>query len=266
MRFLLSEEALIFDIKEFAVNDGPGARVTVFLKGCPLRCMWCHNPEGIRYENELNLATNLMYAKKYTSDELVQYLMKFQKLYELSGGGVTFSGGEATSHHLFLISTLKRLKSNGIHCAIQTSGFCDPEIFMAITENLDLVMYDLKIMSPEEHLKFTNCDNSIILKNINMLAKTSCQYIVRLPMIPSITDTPKNLEEIFNFIIKLQNIPTGIEFLQYNSLAPAKYENLGLKYPLHLRTDVCNNALIEKFVRRFTDKGFNCIFRRKDDE
>ena len=263
MAFYTSERALVFDIKEFSVNDGPGARVTVFLKGCPLHCMWCHNPEGLSYENQINKSTGKPYARYYTTSELSEYLLKFNEFFTISNGGVTFSGGEATLHSDFLVQVLKKLRSHGIHCAIQTSGYCDSDVFMQLVNNLDLVMYDLKIMECKAHQKFIGVDNSLIKKNALFLAKSGCHYIVRCPMIPSITDTKKNLEGIYKFVISLPQKPDCIEFLNYNSLAPAKYENLGMKYRLNLKSTICNSDLIESYVQKFNANGFDSIFRRK---
>lgn len=257
------EKALVFDVKEFSVNDGPGARITVFLKGCPLRCMWCHNPEGLLYENQLNISTGKLYAKMYTSIELAAKLLKFKDFFLIANGGVTFSGGEATSHFKFLVQTLEFLRAEGVHTALQTSGYCDSEAFIKIVEKVDLIMYDLKLMEKEKHLKFVGVDNLLIKNNILLLSESSCPYIIRIPMIPTITDTKENLEEIFNFILKLPNKPESIELLDYNHLAPAKYQNVGMEYKLVLETLLCDYSVIEDFVNKFKAYKFNCLFRRK---
>ena len=100
---------LIFDIKEFAINDGPGIRLTVFMKGCPLRCAWCHNPEGISPQPQLNRKTGCMVGKEYTVEELARRICKFRDVFDLSGGGVTFSGGEPTRQPEFVEACALRL-------------------------------------------------------------------------------------------------------------------------------------------------------------
>lgn len=118
---------LIFDIKEFAINDGPGIRLTVFMKGCPLRCAWCHNPEGISPQPQHNRKTGCMVGKEYTVEELTRRICKFRDVFDLSGGGVTFSGGEPTRQSEFIEACALRL--NGIHKTLDTSGFCPSATF-----------------------------------------------------------------------------------------------------------------------------------------
>lgn len=118
---------LIFDIKEFAINDGPGIRLTVFMKGCPLRCAWCHNPEGISPQPQHNRKTGCMVGKEYTVEELTRRICKFRDVFDLSGGGVTFSGGEPTRQSEFVEACALRL--NGIHKTLDTSGFVRPQLF-----------------------------------------------------------------------------------------------------------------------------------------
>ena len=259
---MLNKKVLVFDIKEFSVNDGPGSRITVFLKGCPMRCLWCHNPEGLSYENQLNLITKRMYAREYTTKELLGYLLKFKDFFSISNGGVTFSGGECTSHFEFMMEILKLLNTHQIHSAIQTSGHCETSKFMQIAQIADLILYDLKLINTENHIKYTNVDNALILKNLALLMKNNKNVIIRIPIIPTITDTSENLKDIFDFIISLKSKPIAIEFLNYNALAPAKYKNIGMTYKLSNIPNKGNTSLIEQYIDKLKVHKYVCMFRR----
>src|SRR5574344_991330 len=118
---------LIFDIKEFAINDGPGIRVTIFMKGCPLSCLWCHNPEGISCDPQFNNKTNCIVGEKYSVGKLVEKIKKYKDVFDLSNGGVTFSGGEPTLQSDFIYEVAKELPE--IHKNLDTSGYCSSDVF-----------------------------------------------------------------------------------------------------------------------------------------
>ncbi len=247
----------IFDIKEFAVHDGPGARITVFLKGCPLRCRWCHNPEGLSCLPQLmykeNLCTHCGMCRKpcsheeckpfgrcihacangclavsgrqISSEELAQKLNKNTEVLSMMDGGVTFSGGEPMLHADFVCDVIKRL--NNLHTAIQTSGFTDSDTYKRVTENIDFIMQDIKIADTKKHIEYTGVSNEKILKNIEYLKTSGKNFVFRVPLIPGITDTEENLTAISEIAGDCRT-----ELLKYNGMAGAKYEMLGMKYPL----------------------------------
>ena len=254
-------KGLIFSIEEFSVFDGPGIRTTVFLKGCPLKCSWCHNPEGQRAEREIVQSPNgclhcgkceerakvvtgdtelieecievcprnliRVSGQEYTAHELSDMILKNSVFYKESGGGVTFSGGEPLFQHEFLYECLKTLKNKVKRC-IQTSGFCSEEVFRQILSETDLFLFDLKVIDREKALKYTGADISVILKNLDILVKSCTQFIIRLPLIPSVTDTEENIGNIIK-ILKSYNIDYA-EALPYNKMAGAKYKLCGRKY------------------------------------
>jgi len=259
----------VFSIEEFSTFDGPGIRTTVFLKGCPLRCSWCHNPEGQSFEPQtvrspngcLNCEKCLDKGEEitgkrilvkesvavcprnlvrecgtiYTPKELCGKLLKNADILTDSGGGITFSGGEPLASHVFLLECLKLLKGK-IHRAVQTSGFCDPDIFEKIAENTDLFLFDQKIFDGETHKKYTKQDNTNIKRNLEHIVKTGKDFIIRIPLIPTVTDTEKNLTEICGFLKDL-----GInyaEILPYNKMAGGKYPLAGKKYEPDFDTNV----------------------------
>lgn len=247
----------IFDIKEMAVHDGPGIRTTVFLKGCPLRCIWCHNPEGLSPEPQLMYKDvrcidckncqkrcshpecqpfdRCIYAcpencleisgKKITAKELAAELKKSADVLGHDFGGFTFSGGEPLVQHEFLLELLEEL--NGYHLCIETSGFASSEIFKSVIDRLDFVIMDIKLANNELHQKYTTVGNEQILKNFEILKKSGKKYVIRTPLIPNITDTNENLEAIKRIIGD-----SDWEKLPYNAMAGAKYKMLGMEYEL----------------------------------
>jgi len=250
---------VVFDIKEFSLHDGPGGRVTVFLKGCPLRCKWCHNPEGLSPKPQLMYKENMcihckkcyepchhpeckpfgrcvhiclnncieIAGKEYTSDELFNKLVTYRDFLKSVKGGITFSGGEPLMQADFVYEVALMLKNQGIHTAIQTSGYATEETFKKVINQMDYVMMDIKIADRELHKKYTGVYNDIILKNFEYLKNSGKEYIIRVPLIPNITDTRENLSRISD-IVKESNV----ELLRYNKLAGAKYQSLGMEYSL----------------------------------
>ena len=246
----------IFDIKKFAIHDGPGIRTTVFLKGCPLRCWWCHNPESIKKisaANEGNSEDSVNgFVKKYTSDSLLNIIKKDTVFYDESGGGVTFSGGEPLIQIEFLEEILRICKKNDISTVVDTSGYAKTESFVKITPFTDLFLYDLKIFDDELHIKYTGVSNKLIKENIEYLSSVGSELIIRIPLIPDITDTQENLSAISNYLIKFNNI-TRIDLLPYNKLSEDKYRRLNEKSKMgNIETQSESRlADIKSFVQSF---------------
>lgn len=245
--------ACICDIKEFTVHDGEGIRVTVFLKGCPLRCRWCHNPETQEFFPELNLKTREICGENWTADRLAERLNSFRDVCELSGGGVTFSGGEPSCQADFLTELLPKLTD--IHTILDTSGYCDAEKFLKLAAMFSKVYFDVKLADDEEHRKYTGESNRIILDNLMALSERAIPFHVRIPLIPQITDTEDNLNRIGRILEKLPNRPESIDLLPYNELAGAKYETFGKRFQLHkgIRNDM---DIIRRFKKTAEEKGY----------
>ncbi len=241
---------IIFDIKEFALNDGPGIRTTVFLKGCPLRCAWCHNPEGLAFEPQQNRLTGKTVGQPFSVDELVARLTQFKDIYDLSGGGVTFSGGEPTAQGEFICSVAERLE--GIHRNLDTCGMCAPATFNSILKFFDLVYFDLKLAAPGEHTRFCGVTNEIILKNLESLAASQVPFHIRIPLIPGITDTLENLKGIHTILEALPRRPHQVDLLPYNVLAGGKYDSYGMSYSLEGLSAPVNQHNIRSFMDMHT--------------
>ena len=240
----------IFDIKEFAINDGPGIRVTVFLKGCPLRCRWCHNPEGLDFAPEMNNKTGKMVGEEISAESLAEKLRSFKDVYEFSGGGVTFSGGEPTAQSEFLYETASVLE--GIHRTLDTSGYCDKDKWIKLLEVFDLIYFDLKLADNKAHMLYTGVSNEQILKNLQVLAEKDVPFVLRLPQIPGITETAENHLGLQKIIRSLPRKPNEINLLSYNPLAGGKYETYNHKFPLAsgLKSDL---SILKKFQHDMLD-------------
>lgn len=239
-------KGIVFDIKRFAVHDGPGIRTTIFLKGCPLSCWWCHNPES-RDEmpqlttRHLSLNGKLFDRQETTGystdiDTLVAEVDRDRVFFEESGGGVTLSGGEPLYQPGFCTALLQALKEHGIHTALDTTGHAPEEVLDKVMPFTDLFLYDLKLMNEEEHLKYTGVSNKDILENLKRLFQKKKEVIIRIPVIPGITDTNKNISEILTFLtgpfVRLSACPPVIHLLPYHAIAKNKYRRFNLEYKM----------------------------------
>ena len=252
-------KARIFEIKRFAVHDGDGIRTTVFFKGCPLKCVWCHNPEGISSKAEEAFYTHkcigcgecklegftsedclgqarILYGKDVTVDELLPKLLEDRSFYDNSGGGVTLSGGECLMQADFCAELLRRLKENKINTAIDTCGFVTRAAINKVIPYTDVFLYDLKAFDEDVHIKCTGQSNKIILENLIYLDNIAKSIEIRIPYVPEYNSS--QLEKIASFLKPLKNV-TKIRVLPYHNLAGSKYASLGMEntLPLTLPTE-----------------------------
>ncbi len=256
-------EGIIYDIKRFAIHDGPGIRTTIFFKGCPLRCCWCHNPEGITPLPEAKNRTIKIDNKeipvdetigyKITVDGLIDELLKDRVFYQNSGGGITISGGEPLWQPAFLASTLKLCKENILHTAVDTSGYAARLDFNSILSYTDLFLFDIKMVNPVLHKKYTGVDNRLIIQNLDYLIQKNAKIIIRFPVIPGINDTDVNIEDMIQFLndrMQLQEI----HLLPYHNMADGKIK----RYNLDNTSAIINSAAVtnmESIVERFRNLG-----------
>lgn len=238
---MITTKGLVFDIRHFSVHDGPGIRTTVFLKGCPLRCMWCHNPESqsllpenmrrSRKVGEKSFDFDEMVGREMTPYEVIAELQKDIPIYDESGGGVTFSGGEPMLQFDFLYRVLEECRRMDIRTAIDTCGHAPLEHFRAVEPLANLFLYDLKLIDPAQHKHFTRVDNTLILQNLEALLSRKAKIHIRIPLIPDITDTDENLMGIKNFLQSHSGVER-IDLLPYHDIARSKYVRLGRDNPL----------------------------------
>ena len=250
-------KGMIFDVKEMSLHDGPGIRTTVFFKGCPLRCLWCHNPEGLSRGVELSYnkarcrgcgccqagclhpecapfgkcmlvcPENCLQTvgREVEASVLARELLTGAELLGHTFGGFTFSGGEPLFQTEFLLALAKELR--GYHLCVETSGFAAREDFLSAIEATDYVIMDIKLIDPTLHKAYTGRENGRILENYAILRESGKPYLIRTPLIPDMTDTEENLAAIKELI---GDDPW--EKLPYNSLAGAKYQMLGKTYQM----------------------------------
>lgn len=284
------KKGTIFNIQKFSVHDGPGIRTTVFFKGCPLECKWCHNPEGLACERELAIFqsrcigcgmciaacpnhavelaspgtagktgkshTNVWVAltdrekctvcgkcadicpaqareiagRAVTSGWVMEQILKDRIFYDQSGGGVTFSGGEPFMQPEFLLELLMRCKDEDISTAVDTSGYVSWESIEQAAPLTDLFLYDIKIMDPARHAKYTGVPNQIILDNLAKLSRAHESIIARIPIIPGVNDDEANIESTGKFLSSLGI--TRVSILPYHNMGSDKYTRLGRIYAI----------------------------------
>lgn len=222
--------ATIFSIEEFAVNDGPGIRTTIFLKGCPLRCVWCHNPEGMVPEPQemVKKGEKMICGYTLSADALARQILKNKKIYSLHHGGITLTGGEPLLQADFVIDLLKRVRPE-IHTVMETSGFSHPSVFQQVLPLLDMVLFDIKHTDPVIHRRYTGVDNRLILDNLKFLCASGKPFVARIPLIPEINDTMENISEIIRLLKDAERL-SRVEILRYNKMAGAKYAMIGKTY------------------------------------
>ena len=226
----MTNKVRIFNIERFAIHDGPGIRTVVFLKGCPLHCPWCANPESKPMEPVVlhTKQGDKIAGKDMTIDEVMQVIVCDKDYYDRSGGGVTFSGGEALIYPDFLQKILSMCKQDKIHTAIETSLYAPFENIEKIADLIDLFIVDIKLFDSDKHKEFTGVKNELILQNLEKLSKIHSNLWIRIPLIPDVNDDEQNLENTARFIKSLGGCVKKVELLKYNNLAPSKYRALGI--------------------------------------
>ena len=249
----------VFDIKEFAVFDGPGIRTTVFMKGCPLRCRWCHNPEGLSAKPQLMVSTaacvhcgacqkvcrhpegcvscgectaacrygfRKISGVKWEAEALAEHVLRGREFFE-DGGGVTFSGGEPLMQWPFVREVIRHM--SGIHSAIETSGYASDEVFDEMQNTVDLVMMDWKFSDPDAFRFWTGADQEPVRHHMEALCAGNTPFIVRMPVIPGVNDRKEHFETLAKMAAGAKSL-LRVELLPYQRTAGAKYAMVGIDY------------------------------------
>jgi pyruvate formate lyase activating enzyme len=235
-------QGVVFDIKRFAVHDGPGIRTTVFLKGCPLKCFWCHNPEGLEKSPIESVRKITMDGKQFDHSEMAGLTMsvydvmdtikKDRMFMEESNGGVTFSGGEPTTQPEFLLCLLKACHEEGIHTAVDTCGLASQAIFIQILPYVDLFLFDLKHHNPETHRKGTGHSNKTILENLILLLQYRKKIRIRIPVVPGFNYNEADLKGMIELLKSTKGSFDQIDLLPFHNIAKNKYKRFGFLNPM----------------------------------
>lgn len=266
----------IFDIQRFSVHDGPGIRTTVFMKGCPLRCRWCHNPEGLTALPQLRFSAEkcigcgscgdrsrlsdaehcpaealTVCGREVTADEVMSEVLKDVIFYS-DGGGLTVSGGECLLQSDFVTELLALAKAHGLHTAIDTSGYAPWSELEKTLSLCDLYLYDVKCFDPLLHKEYTGVDNTIIIENLRRLAAEGKDIWIRIPIIPDFNDNARELEAIADLLSGLSSVKQ-VTLMPYHSLGASKYETLGMTYGFDTSKQISEGAIL----------GFGEIFKSR---
>jgi pyruvate formate lyase activating enzyme len=232
-------KGLIFNVKRYSVHDGPGIRVTFFMKGCPLHCIWCHNPEGISPYPENVIRTdrigesefsNIEEVGKYYSIEYILEILEKERAFIIhSKGGVTFSGGEPMLQIDFLHEALKMCKIKGYHTAVDTSGYSSSENYRSVIPFTDLFLFDIKQMNDARHYEFTGVSNAGLLENYQLLLNSGKDVMVRIPIIPGYNDDQDNIERLRQFLsaTKTKSLKK-INLLPFHRIGSTKYKRFNI--------------------------------------
>ena len=274
-------KGIVFNIVHGSMVDGYGIRTTIFLKGCPLRCKWCCNPEGQKFDPELRYVEMLCkgcmkcidvcpegaihksetgetvtidrercnncmkcidacffgalekFGEYYTIDELFDIIRRDATYYKSSGGGVTIGGGEASMHTDFTLALIRKCKENFINVAVDTCGYTINEKAFQVLKEADFLLYDLKGMDPEKHMRDTGVSNDLILSNLQELDKLNVPTIIRMPLIPGHNDSDEDIIKAAEFLSTLKNLDR-VDLMNYHTFGVVKYAQIGKKYELDL--------------------------------
>jgi pyruvate formate lyase activating enzyme len=225
-------EGIIYHTRSFSVHDGGGIRKAIFFKGCPLQCIWCHNPESQSFEVETMHKTQKLGDKSFTVDQTVGRVVTVNEImkeiradipfFDESGGGVTLTGGEPLAQPQFAIALLKTCKQEDIHTAVDTCGYAILDVFEQAIPFTDVFLFDIKLANNNQHKRYTGMDNQLILNNLRLVSSKGKNITIRIPLVEGITDTEQNIEGI-KLIIKSLNGVQRIDLLPYHSLAKHKF-------------------------------------------
>lgn len=255
---------LIFDIKRYAIHDGPGIRTTVFLKGCALHCRWCHNPESQHFQPDemsqtVRLGDHAFHEKRTVGYEispadLFEDIRKDQVFYEESGGGVTFSGGEPLMQPHFLLECLQLCKARKINTCVDTAGVASDELLPELCCYTDIFLYDIKTANAVKFAEYIGEGYDTVWGNLQRIAQCGNTIIIRIPVIPGFNDSVGDMERI---VERLKEIPglRQVNLLPYHRTGSDKYKRLGMTYAMMGVNSLADYDLTD-LKRVFTDAGF----------
>lgn len=225
--------------------DGPGTRLTVFFSGCPLRCVYCHNPDTMEMRR----------GQDVELDELVRRIKRYRRVFASSGGGITLSGGEVLMQPAFARNVLAAAKAMGVHTAIDTSGYLGAVADDSFLDNVDLVLLDVKSGTEESYKALTGRPLQPTLDFGNRLAARGTKIWIRFVVVPGWTDSEENVEAIAENIAPWKHVVERVEVLPFHNMGQDKWDALGLEYKLR-DAQPPSKETVERVREQFRSRGF----------
>ncbi len=293
---------MLFNIQRFSTEDGPGIRTTLFFKGCPLQCPWCHNPEGIQptpqvvwqstlcigcgdcaracKNGAIHIAEGLVridpnlckrcaacadacsagavekIGTEYDSHSLLKEVLRDRTFYATSGGGITLSGGEPLVQHAFLREFILMCRREGLHIAVDTCGVVRPDWLEPLLCQVDLILFDLKLIDPTEHKRLTGAPLETVLATLDRIVAAGPPIWIRTPIIPGYTDDESNVRGIAKYLRTHVRTLQRYDLLAFSNLCTAKYEMLGRAFPLS-DTPLLTRGTLERLVSIVREEGID---------
>jgi pyruvate formate lyase activating enzyme len=235
----------VHSVESCGTVDGPGIRFVIFAQGCPLRCLYCHNPD----------CRHVTDGKKISVDQLMEDIRKYTSYMEASGGGVTVSGGEPLMQPHFVREIFRRCAAKGIHTALDTSGYCELDVAKPVLEFTDLVLLDIKSFNPETYRKVTDVSVDPTLRFARYLDEIKKPTWIRFVLVPGLTDAPQNVEGLADFIATLTNVEK-VEVLPFHKMGEYKWDQLGYDYQLK-QTQPPTPEQIRRTIDIFKQRGLS---------
>lgn len=262
-------QGIVFDIKRFALHDGPGTRTTVFMKGCPLNCWWCHNPESIQPEIEEFTVEERLGSESFSRlkkigeylslEQVIAQIKKEQVFMDESGGGATLSGGEPLLQLEFTKALLKKCKSQGIHTALDTTGLTSQNKLEELLPYVDLFLYDFKLMDSKKHETYCGVSNSLIKSNLEFLVEKEKVVVVRIPVIPKINFENTEEEDMLKYLTSIKkNNFNEVHLLPYHKIGKSKYTRFQKKDKL-LDAKELTKSDLESLSLKYKEAGFKIV-------
>ena len=254
------EQGRIFDIQKYSIHDGLGIRTIVFLKGCPLRCRWCCNPESQDYAVQtmcLPGQAAKSVGRDVTVQEVMEEVMKDRPYYTRSNGGLTLSGGECLMQPDFSAALLRAAHAQGINTAIETTAFAPYETMEKLLPYLDYCLMDIKHMDSGKHREFTGQPNERILENaFRVASSTNVKLSIRVPVVPPFNGTVEEITEIARFAERLPGV-RELHLLPYHRLGQDKYAGLGRTYALE-QLEPPTQGMMQKLLEAAQQFNLEC--------
>jgi pyruvate formate lyase activating enzyme len=301
-------KGIVFNIQRYSIDDGPGIRSTIFLKGCPLTCLWCSNPESQKPNPEISHSDALcnkcgkcldvcnakaislddsglhidrgicddcgrcvdtcspqalkMLGKEMSVDEVFQQVYKDVQYYQISGGGVTASGGEPLSQSDFVAALFKQCQENGIHTCLETSGYGPIGALEKILPYTSLALFDIKHINSSIHKKLAGKGNEPILRNLELVVRAKKPIIIRTPIIPGYNDSEADIRLIAKAMLEMESL-NKIQLMPYHKYGVGKYGMLDRQYHLN-ELAVPSDTKLQETQEIFESFGIECEVKKEN--